>query len=255
MEPHVSRPTALILRAPGTNRDLDVAFALDLAGAEPVIATMAEAGERTDLWREARIVVVAGGFSYADSLGAGLLLGHELSEVLGDRFRGAVDAGRPVIGICNGFQALVRSGLLPGGGFDAALGGNAGGHFQCRWVRLRPVSRRSIWTRALDGGIDCPIAHGEGRFVCDDDTAARLAADDRIALTYTAVPGGPAEPNPNGSTADIAGICDETGLVLGLMPHPENHVLDRQHPLARRGGGGNLGLHLFEAGVRHAKEL
>ena len=252
----MTRPVALILRAPGTNRDHDVALALDLAGADPVIATLAEAAGRPELWADTRIVVVAGGFSYADALGAGLLLGHEITTVLGDRIRDVVDLGRPVIGICNGFQALVRSGLLPGGGFAnrSALGDNASGRFECRWVRLRPRSQRSVWTRGLDEDIDCPIAHGEGNFTCEASTAAKLAADDRIALTYQPVDDR-APYNPNGSTADIAGVCDETGLILGLMPHPENHVLPRQHPLAGRGEGGNLGLRLFDNGVRYAKEL
>ena len=159
-----------------------------------------------------------------------------------------VAAGRPVLGICNGFQALVRSGLLPGAGRHAALGHNESGRFDCRWVRLAPRSERCIWTAALDDEIECPIAHGEGRFTCDDETLSALVDGDQIALTYAGV-------NPNGSRRDVAGICDPTGVVLGLMPHPENHVVARQHPRAARGTAAGLGLRLFEEGVRYAKEL
>ena len=115
---------------------------------------------------------------------------------------------------------------------------------------MRPASKRCIWTAGLTESIECPIAHGEGRLAADSDTLAALEADDLVAFRYA---GG----NPNGSIADIAGICDETGLVLGLMPHPENHVLPRQHPqhLRRRHGEAALGLGraLFEAGVDHAR--
>jgi phosphoribosylformylglycinamidine synthase len=248
----VSRPSALVVQAPGTNRDGDVALALELAGAAPRIVLLGDLLTRPALLRDARLLVLSGGFSHADALGAGRMFGLRLALGLGDLLSGFVAEGRPVLGICNGFQTLVRAGLLPGAGHHAALGPNAQGHFECRWVRLRAVSARCVWTAGLgrsgDPELHCPIAHGEGRFTCDDATLAALRAADQIALTY-------ASPNPNGSVADIAGICDPTGVVLGLMPHPENHVTARQHPLARRGGGRGLGLRLFEQGVRHAREL
>jgi phosphoribosylformylglycinamidine synthase len=134
-------------------------------------------------------------------------------------------------------------GMLPGV-HDAALGHNESGGFQCRWVTMQPVSKKSIWTKHLTQDIYCPIAHGEGRFTCSDDTLASLQHNDQIALTYAT--------NPNGSRADIAGVCDESGLVLGLMPHAENHVIARQHPQFHRGARNGLGLHLFTQGVLHA---
>ena len=145
----------------------------------------------------------------------------------------------------------MRTGLLPGPGLPAALGPNDTGRFECRWVRLAPRSSRCIWTCDLTEEIECPIAHGEGRFTCTPDTLAALRADDRIAFTYEGA-------NPNGSTGDIAGVCDRSGLVLGLMPHPENHIIARQHPRSTRrrvADATGLGLALFEQGVRHAKEL
>jgi phosphoribosylformylglycinamidine synthase subunit PurQ / glutaminase len=235
----VSRPTAVVLAAAGTNRDHDVSFALDLAGAEPRIALLSELIENPRLLETAQMVVVPGGFSYADALGAGRMFALQLEHRIGDALHAFVAAARPVIGICNGFQVLTRTGLLPG-----ALGHNASGHFQCEWVRLQAPPSRCIWTTDIDA-IDCPIAHGEGRYTHPDPQS--LAAAGQIALTYNGR-------NPNGSVGDIAGVCDTSGVVLGLMPHPENHVIARQYPRATRGEQGALGLALFEQGVRYAKE-
>jgi phosphoribosylformylglycinamidine synthase len=228
-----------VLAAAGTNRDHDVAFALDLAGAEPRITLLSELIERPALLADGQMVVIAGGFSYADALGAGRMFALQLEHRVGDALRSFVAAGKPVIGICNGFQVLTRTGLLPG-----ALGHNASGHFQCQWITIAAPSSRCIWTTEI-GTIDCPIAHGEGRYTHSDPES--LAASGQVALRYA---GG----NPNGSVDDIAGVCDATGVVLGLMPHPENHVIARQYPGFTHGSHGGLGLTLFEQGVRYAKE-
>lgn len=242
----MSRPVALVVAAPGTNRDPDVSFALELAGATPRRTLLAELAADPTLLDRAQMLVVAGGFSHADALGAGRLFALELQRALDDRLPAFVAAGKPVIGICNGFQTLVRAGVLPGAGRRAALGHNADGQFHCQWVELEPVRSKSVWTAGIDSTIDCPIAHGEGRFVADADTLAELEAGGQVALRY--------RDNPNGSMNDIAGICDPTGVVLGLMPHPENHVTPRQHPNRTRAAGTGLGLRIFEAGVRHAGE-
>ena len=235
----MSRPTALVLAAAGTNRDHDVAFALDLAGAEARITLLSELIERPALLGDGQMVVIAGGFSYADALGAGRMFALQLEHRVGDVLRTFVAAGKPVIGICNGFQVLTRTGLLPG-----ALGHNASGHFQCEWVTLQAAASRCIWTSEITT-IDCPIAHGEGRYTYPDPAA--LVAAGQVALRYRAG-------NPNGSIDDIAGVCDTSGVVLGLMPHPENHVVARQFPGFTHGTHGALGLALFEQGVRYAKE-
>ena len=235
----MSRPTALVLAAAGTNRDHDVAFALDLAGAESRVTLLSELIERPALLDEGQMVVIAGGFSYADALGAGRMFALQLEHRVGDVLRSFVAAAKPVIGICNGFQALTRTGLLPG-----ALGHNASGHFQCEWITMQAPTSRSIWTTGIDT-IDCPIAHGEGRYTHPDPAA--LATAGQVALRYK---GG----NPNGSVNDIAGVCDHSGVVLGLMPHPENHVIARQYPGFTHHAPGALGLALFEQGVRYAKE-
>jgi phosphoribosylformylglycinamidine synthase len=246
----VSAPTALVLCAPGTNRDADVAFAFELAGAATRRVLLAEAVADPKVFDRAQIVVVPGGFSFADALGAGRLFALELVTRLSGELNRCVEAGKPIIGICNGFQVLVRTGLLPGGDRRVALGHNAGGAFICDWVALEAVSQRCIWTTELSARrsvVECPIAHGEGRFVCSDDDLAALTAADQIAFRYV-------YGNPNGSLGDVAGICDGSGLVLGLMPHPENHVLPRQHPLHGHAPRTGLALRLFEAGVRHAQE-
>jgi phosphoribosylformylglycinamidine synthase I len=240
----MSRVPALVIAGPGTNRDRDVATALDLAGADARVVLASELVESPRHLDGARLAVVAGGFSYADSLGAGRMLALDLTLGLGDRLHSFVGKGRPLLGICNGFQVLSRTSLLPG-----SLGHNAQGLFDCRWVVLeRAPKSNSIWTKGIDDTIHCPIAHGEGRYVHPDHVS--LEAAGQVALRYRST-------NPNGSVGDIAGVSDPTGLVLGLMPHPENHIVVRQHPHHRRGGGGSphLGLRIFEAGVAHAKQL
>lgn len=238
------KPRALVMSAPGTNRDSDAIFALQLAGATANAISIKQLIASPNQIDKFQIIVIPGGFSYADALGAGRLFAYDLVGVISDALNRAVEQGRPIIGICNGFQTLVRAGLLPGGSLRVALGHNEGGTFDCRWVRLAPASKRCIWTRSLTEEIACPIAHGEGRFICEPDVYKELVDNDQVALRYTS-------PNPNGSIGAIAGICDETGVVLGLMPHPENHVLDRQHPQFHRGAKGNLGLNLFAQGVAY----
>lgn len=247
------RPQALIVSAPGTNRDGESAFALELAGARSTTVLLNDLITNPQVLRESQMLVIPGGFSFADALGAGRLFALELTTRLADSLHQFVAAGRPVIGICNGFQTLIRTGLLPGDQRHIALGHNQRKNgqpapFVCEWVRLQPRSQRCIWTADLTEEIHCPVAHGEGRVAASPETVRLLQDNDQVALTYS---GG----NPNGSVADIAGITDTTGLVLGLMPHPEDHVLARQHPRVSRGHRGGLGLELFQAGVRHAAQL
>lgn len=239
----MSTPPALVIAGPGTNRDHDVSLALELAGAAPTIVLATELAEHHDLVRDARLIAVAGGFSYGDALGAGRMLALDLVVGIGEQLREFVESGRPVIGICNGFQVLTRAKLLPG-----ALGHNAHGRFECRWVSLRAEpSSRCLWTAGIDQPIHCPIAHGEGRYVHPDPESLALAG--QVALRY-------ASTNPNGSVADIAGVCNPEGNVLGLMPHPENSVVGRQHPHHDRGRGAeHLGLQIFRNGVAAAREM
>jgi phosphoribosylformylglycinamidine synthase subunit PurQ / glutaminase len=254
----------LILHADGTNRDHEAAQACELAGATPEIVHLNQlrSGERR--WHDYQLLVIPGGFSYADALGAGRLLAIDLNVYFADEVRAFVDSGKPVIGICNGFQALVKAGILPAldsrrAGPEATLTFNASGHFECRWVTLAPVSQTCLWTRQLTEPVYCPVAHGEGQFVLAKAASlATLQANDQIALTYALPDGSPAQGvyphNPNGSLADIAGVCNPAGNVLGLMPHPEDHLFAFQHPQRARGGVGRSGLPLFTQGVDYAKQ-
>ena len=261
------KPKALILQAHGSNRDFDVIEALTLAGAEAVGIPLNELRKNKRLLSEFQLLVIPGGFSYADALGAGKLLALDLTSYFANEIAGFVESGKPVIGICNGFQALVKSGILPGEspsppmseerGKGATLSFNAQGHFECRWVTLRPVSQICLWTKGLDGLIECPVAHGEGNF--QTSTGFPLSSfleNDQIALAYSCADGSPANGeypfNPNGSILDIAGICNHLGNVLGLMPHPENHIHSYQHPQWTRGINHHSGLKLFENGVKYA---
>lgn len=259
------KPRVLIVHADGTNRDHEAAQAFELAGAAPEIVHVNQLRARAKLWSDYQLLAIPGGFSYADALGAGKLLALDLKAYFADEVGRFIDDGKPVIGICNGFQALVKSGLLPDPRTSlvtrhATLTFNARGHFECRWVTLKPQSQTCVWTRDLDDLIACPIAHGEGNFVLSDpNDVQRLRACDQIALTYTHEDGRPAHGeypvNPNGSIGDIAGVCNPRGNVLGLMPHPEDHVFAYQHPRRARGARGRLGLKLFENGVRYAEQM
>jgi phosphoribosylformylglycinamidine synthase I len=258
----MTRPTALILHAVGTNRDVDAARAVELAGGLPVIQHVNELRKRPEQLREFQMFILPGGFSYGDALGAGRLFSADLRWLFQDELARFVEARKPVIGICNGFQALVKSGWLPGAPSDlppATLTYNISNRFECRWVWLEPnPSSPCVFTRGLEERVFCPVAHGEGRFVPrNDGVLADLQANGQLALTYVDARGGPAQypANPNGSTADIAGICNTAGNILGLMPHPENHIFPWQHPRWMRGQRGNMGLAIFERGLRYASEL
>jgi phosphoribosylformylglycinamidine synthase I len=249
------KPSVMILHASGTNRDQDAASAFELAGGDPRIVHVNALRRGEQKLADAQILVLPGGFSYGDALGAGRLMALDLQTYLADALKEFVASGKPVIGICNGFQTLVKADILPGWSDQpraASLVHNASGNFYCGWVTLQAEAQsKSLWTQNLANeaaAIECPVAHGEGRFtLCNPSDLAALREHGNIALTY--ING----TNPNGSVGDIAGICNNAGNVLGLMPHPEDHIFAWQHPQHSRGTNRGLGLPLFEAGVKAVK--
>jgi phosphoribosylformylglycinamidine synthase len=220
--------------------------------------------ERPQVIAEYQLMAIPGGFSYGDDIAAGRILANQMKHHLGEALARFIEAGKPIIGICNGFQVLVRTDLLPGAiggreGQTCTLAHNEGGRFIDRWVHLSGAGSRCIWTEGV-GHIELPIAHGEGKFVARDEEVRRGLREGRmIALVYARADGtaaGGEEPwNPNGSVDDIAGVCDASGLVFGLMPHPERFVDSIQHPAwtSRPAGGEGEGLRIFRNAVRHVE--
>ncbi len=263
------KPRTLILRTAGTNCDLETAHAFDLAGAESHrihVNRLLHHALRLD---DYQILAFPGGFSYGDDIAAGKILANQLQHHLRDALRDFVASGRPVIGICNGFQVLVKTELLPGPladrtGQTCTLTNNTSGRFIDRWIRLAPLGGRCIWTKNLSvdatGAIELPIAHGEGRFVPATEQVRQALWDNgQVALTYVNDAGSPASgqfpDNPNGSTDDIAGVCDASGLVFGLMPHPERFVDATQHPAWKtRPIQEGAGLQVFRNAVSYVKD-
>ena len=256
----MSKVKVLILRAPGTNRDGDTIFAFERAGAEITLAHVNQLIRREcDLFAH-QIFVIPGGFSYGDDIASGKVLANELKLKFGEDVLRFVDDGRLVLGICNGFQVLVKSGILPrikkGQTPRVTLTNNDSGKFECRWVYLG-VNKKSpcVFTKGMEG-MYVPIAHGEGKFAGD----LSAITDRNIAVYYTDAHGDKEAGypyNPNGSAKDIAGICDNSGRIFGLMPHPEDHVLRTQHPRWTRGTSEKFGdgMRIFTNAVSWAKSI
>ena len=266
----------LILRTAGTNCDEETAFAFKEFGAEVKLVHINRLIDGREGLHNYHILAIPGGFSYGDDIASGRILANELRFHLIEDILKFIKEGRLIIGICNGFQVLVKAGILPGGVYKtsdsptapaqtATLICNDSGKFEDRWIYLK-VEGNSPWTKGLSDIIYLPVAHAEGKFVVKSNDILKQLQDNRqIAFRYCNDPRlrvacnrkvqYPA--NPNGSVYDIAGITDTTGHVLGMMPHPERHFLSCQHPYWRRlrsykkfGDGARI----FENGIRYVKE-
>jgi len=269
---------ACVLRIEGTNCELETARALELAGAEPELVHLKQLEHSTDTpkdqWRsllDYHVLLIPGGFSAGDSVRAGAILAARMRSTLASQLRQFVEQGRAVGGICNGFQALVELGLLPGLSDlmtdepEACLSSNAPGRFQCRPTLLKHVSRGNcVWTRGVDGQpLLMPIAHGEGRFLLapgkEQALLDQLLANDQIVFRYARPDGSPARGayphNPNGALFDIAGICNRLGNVMGMMPHPERVCDPLLNPDWTRTRRAPAGLGLFESVVGYARSM
>jgi phosphoribosylformylglycinamidine synthase subunit PurQ / glutaminase len=268
------KPKALLLRSAGTNCDVETAYAFELAGAAPEAVHINKLLQNPALLEGFQLMAIPGGFSYGDDIAAGRILANQIAHHLAGPLRAFIDAGKPIIGICNGFQVLAKAQLLPGSADPDAqrqtctLANNDCGRFVDRWVHLAVRPGKCVWTRELveesDGPavIELPVAHGEGKFVPADESIRRsLWQDGQVALTYAKPDGSPANgqfpDNPNGSIDDIAGVCDASGLVFGLMPHPERYVDPTQHPAWTRQKplpAEGQGLAFFRSALRHVRD-
>ncbi len=261
----------IILRTAGTNCDKETAFAFEKAGSSVESIHINELIKNKDLLGKFHILAIPGGFTYGDDVASGKILANELKSGLKKQILDFVAAGKLIIGICNGFQVLVKMGLLPNIkkgkdlSMEATLSLNDNGKFTDRWVHLKKAEVKGkedlcVWTRGLPEVIYIPIAHAEGKFIPKNDKILKsLQKNGQIVFRYVNKNGdSPVYPeNPNGSIDDIAGICDPTGRVLGLMPHPERHISYLQHPNWRRYPNNlkkmGIGLAIFENGVKFAR--
>lgn len=257
-------PRVLVLRAPGTNCDLETAFAFERAGARAQRVHVNRVLEQPTLLQEFQVLCLPGGFSYGDDISAGRILGSQLRWRLSEPLAEFKQAGKLILGICNGFQILTKTDLLwddapprAEGAPPATLTLNRSGKYEDRWVRLRVAGEQCVFLRGIES-LYLPVAHAEGRFVArDGQTLQQLDAAGRFPLRYARLDGRPGEvpypENPNGAVAEIAGMCDGSGRVFGLMPHPERHLEPQHHPRWTRGEAGPVGdgLQLFRNAVEY----
>lgn len=220
-----------------------------------------------------QILVLPGGFSYGDDIASGKVLANKIKINLGEEIQRFIEEGKLIMGICNGFQVMVKAGLLPNFDGDykkqrATLTFNDSGRFEDRWVYLRNENDKCVFTRGVDR-VYLPVAHGEGKFFAEEDILEKLKDNNQVVFRYADEGGSPARGrfpyNPNGSLRDIAGICDPTGRIFGMMPHPERHLYFINHPrwtkekerLKRQGipiPEYGEGLQIFKNALRYVKD-
>lgn len=229
----MANPGVCVLKTDGINCEREMAYAFQEAGATPEVVHVNQLRDGSRNLRSYGALAIPGGFSYGDDIASGKVLANEMTSYLSDQLREFTDAEKPILGVCNGFQVLVRTGLLPSGKVGeqtVTLASNESGLFGCRWVDLSLGESVCKFIQPADLGvaeqhvvIPMQVAHGEGRFLTEGKHLEQLRNSDQIVFRYA--PGD----NPNGSVDDIAGICDPTGTILGMMPHPERSV-DAFHP-------------------------
>lgn len=262
----MAQPGVLVLRAPGTNCDQETAYAFQLAGARAEILHINRLLETPALLERFQILCIPGGFSYGDDLGAGRILGSLIRHHLAEQIARFKADGKLILGICNGFQVLLKSDVLldwePGVGPKATLTYNDSGRYEDRWVRLRVEGDKCVFLAGIET-MYLPVAHAEGKFVArSQQVFQQLQAAGQLVLRYAPLDGSdPPDPtavlpfpdNPNGSMGNVAGVCDATGRVLGLMPHPERHIDRTHHPQWTRGLAGQTGdgMQLFLNAVKY----
>jgi phosphoribosylformylglycinamidine synthase len=272
------QPRVLILRAPGTNCDGETAHAFQLAGARTDVLHINRLLEEPSLYTQYQILCIPGGFSFGDDIASGRILANLIRHHLADAIREFKASGKLILGICNGFQVVIKSGILldddPQHGPQATLAWNQSGHFEDRWINVNVEGSKCVFLAGIES-MYLPVAHGEGRFVVRSaQVLDELQQASQLVLRYCAPidrvagPGGRPGPqgspgdapsdvaypdNPNGSEGNVAGVCDSTGHIFGLMPHPERHVDPTQHPRWTRGEAKTPGdgFRIFENAVAY----
>jgi phosphoribosylformylglycinamidine synthase len=252
---------AIVLRAAGINCDMETQYALELAGVQAERIHINRILENKKMLEEYQFLVIPGGFSYGDDVSAGKILANQIINYLAEPLRKFIDDGRLILGICNGFQVLVKTGLLPGlessnGQGIVTITNNDSGKYEDRWVYLAPQKSKCVF---IEPGrqIYLPVAHGEGKIATkDQQTLQRLYDDGHVAFKYVDKDGreGPFPINPNGSVDSIAGLTDKTGRLLGLMPHPERFIRPTQHPQWTRLKADADGMTIFNNAVKYIRE-
>ncbi len=250
------KPKAIVLRAAGTNCDRESQYALELAGFDAERIHIFRVMENPAILADYQLLMIPGGFSYGDDVSAGKILANQIIHHLAEPMNRFVEEGKLILGVCNGFQVLLKSGLLPWGKVDitaanrdATLAWNVSGRFVDRWVPLRVDSDKCVFIKKGER-FTLPVAHGEGRFtIRDDDVLEKIRANGQVAIRYDG-------DNPNGSVDDIAGICDPTGRIFGLMPHPERFVHPTHHPTWTRSMPKKAdGLEIFKNAFNYVREI
>ncbi|MDP3105239.1 MAG: phosphoribosylformylglycinamidine synthase I [Candidatus Methanoperedens sp.] len=257
-------PKVLILTGYGINCDIETKHAFDLAGAQAERIHLTDLLDGSVKLSDYHILALPGGFSFGDDIASGKVLANMIKYNLGEQVQEFIEDGKLIIGICNGFQAMVKMGLLPAFGGDhsrqdVTLTFNDSGRFENRWVHMKSSpGSKCVFTRGIEN-IYLPVRHGEGKFVAKDPhVLEKLKKNHQIVFRYVDKDGNPAgyPHNPNGSIDNIAAICDETGRVFGLMPHPEAFMHRTNHPawtreeLPEEGAG----IAIFRNGVEYCAE-
>jgi phosphoribosylformylglycinamidine synthase I len=254
---------AIVLRAAGINCDMETEYALELAGVQAQRMHINRIIEDKSLLDDYQIIVFPGGFSYGDDVAAGKILANQIKHHLYEAIKKFIDDGKLVLGICNGFQVLVKTGVLPGNNSannqdEVTITYNDSGKFEDRWVYLAPQTDKCIF---IEPGrqIYLPIAHAEGKVVTkDNETLENLKSEGHIVFKYVDENGqeGDYPINPNGSMDSIAGLTDTTGRILGLMPHPERFVRPTHHPHWSRlkEKPASDGITIFNNAVKYVRE-
>ncbi len=258
----VLAPKVCILKSDGTNCDVELAFAFDKAGGESQFVHVNQLRSKKIKLSDFQILAFPGGFSYGDDIASGKILAIEMISFLKNELESFRKKGGVIIGICNGFQTLIRTGLLPFGNLgkmDATLAHNDSGHFECRWVKLSTVKNsKSPFLKGIKDGGWYSVNHGEGKFLAENSIVKKVEDQNLVTFRYVDKDNKPTQiypANPNGSTNAIAGITDPTGQVFGMMPHPEKFVEATQYPNWRREGIKKPhGLQIFENIIKLVKE-